>query len=123
MLGEAAQPLEPSVDSSNQKKKKILMVAIAKMVTIAIATTAAFLHFSVFKSASQTAAPEQKEMEPSARVFGESSGKLPYAPVDEENIVSRSLDKSGGVLTDHSFQKCKGLFGSSRGRGNTRCHC
>lgn len=85
---------------SNRKKKKFLVVVVASVTILVLVISTAFLYFTLVGGySSETESTEIEENSEITRVIGESAGKLPYAPIDEKNTVSLSLDKSGGVLT------------------------
>lgn len=98
-----AQPQNQSQNppAKAPSKKKSIVIAVVVLVGLVLVVGGAFLYLNVFKKSTDEAVAPQKAEDAVkvARVFGKSDGKLPYAPIDEKNVVSRSFGKDGGVLT------------------------
>lgn len=86
--------------NQSEKKKNFLIISVAAITMVVFVISVAFLYFTlVDNSSSETGDLETEKNSELSREIGSSAGKIPYAPIDEKNVTSLSLNKSGGVLS------------------------
>jgi hypothetical protein len=92
-----AQNPKPLKEKKPGRKKFIFLTVV--IVILVLVGAGAFSYLKIFnKSSGDSSSQKTSDQVKLARVYGKSDGKVPYAPIDEENVVSRTLDKNGGVL-------------------------
>ncbi len=104
-------PISQTPKPKKSKKKLILLGAIFILILALIAGGVFWFFYKSKGEASPKSQGQNKQKLTGAnRVIGESNGKLPYAAIDEDNVVSAVFDSFGGVLQTSTSKNIKIYF-------------
>jgi hypothetical protein len=108
------QSQTPASQLPKPKKSKKKFILLGVIFILILAVTAGGLCWFFYKSKGEVSPKSESQSEQKVakanRVIGKSSGKLPYAAIDEDRVVSAVFDSFGGVLQTSAAKNVKIYF-------------